>query len=65
MGHFDRRMEYGHDDFANLLAVRHIEKQNHRERERQRERERERLNCIYYNKDILGKLILNAFIWPS
>ena len=56
MGHFDRRMEYGHDDFANLLAVRHIEKQN------QRERERERLNCIYYNKNILGKLILNAFI---
>ena len=42
MGHFDRRMEYEHDDFANLFAVRHIEKQNHTHRQRERERERER-----------------------
>jgi len=51
VGHFDRRMEYKHEDFANLLAVGHGEKQN------LFERERERLKCIYYNKDILGNLI--------
>lgn len=37
VGHCDRRMEYEHVDFANLLVVGHVEKQNLFERERERD----------------------------